>query len=154
MLRRIAHLVRQELEHGHLPEEDEQIICTDRRQDTTLTRRERDVLILAGRGLTNKEIADTLYISTSAVRAFLNRACAKLGVCRRADAVVVALKQREISVGEICSLDEVVEGVAPLGAESVEKMAQLVNQKLGQEPPPLSSPNLVCPVLGEQHTGS
>jgi len=139
MLRRIARLVRQELEHGHLPGNDEQIIRTDRRQDTTLTKRERDVLILAGRGLTNMEIADRLYISVSAVRTFLNRACTKLGARKRADAVVLALKQREITVGEITSLNEMVQGLAPLGAESVEKMAQLRNQKLGQEPIPTGS---------------
>jgi DNA-binding CsgD family transcriptional regulator len=135
MLRRVAHLVRQELEYGQLPRKDEQIIPTDRRQDTTLTRRERDVLILAGRGLTNMEIADRLCISNSAVRTFLNRACTKLGARRRADAVVLALKQREITVGEITSLNEVVQGLAPLGAETVEKMAQLRNQ----EPVPTSS---------------
>ena len=139
MLIRIAHLVRQELEHGHLPGEDEQIILTDRRQDSILTNRERDVLILSVRGLTNIEIADRLYISISAVRTFLNRACTKLGACKRSDAVVLALKQREISVGEILSLNEVVEGLAPLGAESVEKMAELLNQKLGQEPIPTGS---------------
>ena len=139
MLIRIAHLVRQELEHGHLPGKDEQIICTDRRQDTALTKRERDVLILAGRGLTNIEIADRLYISIGAVRTFLNRACTKLGARKRSDAVVSALKQREISVGEILSLNEVVQGLAPVGAESLEKMAQLLNQKLGQEPIPTGS---------------
>jgi len=139
MLRRIAYLVRQELEYGYLPQKNEQIIRTDRRQDTTLTKRERDVLILAGRGLTNIEIADRLYISISAVRTFLNRACTKLGARKRADAVVLALKQREIGVGEITSLTEVVQGLAPLGADSVEKMAQLLNQKLGQEPVPTGS---------------
>jgi DNA-binding CsgD family transcriptional regulator len=139
MLRRIAHLVRQELEYGRLPGKDEQIILADRRQDTTLTRRERDVLILAGRGFTNKEIADRLYISISAVRTFLNRACTKLGARKRADAVVLALKQGEISVGEITSLNEVVQGLAPVGAESLEKMAQMLNQKLGQEPVPTGS---------------
>jgi DNA-binding CsgD family transcriptional regulator len=139
MLRSIAHLVRQELEHGHLPGKDEQIILTDRRQDTTLTKRERDVLILAGRGLTNREIADKLYITPSAVRTFLNRACTKLGARKRSDAVVLALKQREISVGEITSLNEVVQGLAPVGAESLEKMAQLRNQKPGQEPIPTGS---------------
>lgn len=154
MLRRIAHLVRQEVEHGHLPGEDEQIIPTDIRQDTTLTRRERDVLILACRGLTNIEIADRLYISISAVRTFLNRACTKLGARKRADAVVLALKQREISVGEIISLNEMLQGLAPLGADSVEKIALLLNQKLGQEPTTSSSPYPVFPVLGMQYTGS
>jgi DNA-binding CsgD family transcriptional regulator len=139
ILRRIAHLVRQELELGHLPGKDEQIIPTDRRQDTRLTKRERDVLILAGRGLTNMEIADRLYISLSAVRTYLNRACTKLGARKRADAVVLALKQREISVGEITSLKEVVQGLAPVGAESLEKMAQLRSQKPGQEPAPTGS---------------
>jgi DNA-binding CsgD family transcriptional regulator len=138
-LRRIAHLVHQELEHGHLPEKDEQIILSDRRQNSVLTKRERDVLILACRGLTNKEIADRLYISISAVKTFLNRACTKLGACKRDNAVVLALKQREISVGEILSLNEVVHGLAPLGAQSIEKMAHLLNQKLGQEPIPTGS---------------
>jgi len=136
MLRRIAHLVRQELEHGQLPSKDEQIICTDRRQDAILTKRERDVLILVTRGLTNKEIADRLCISISAVRTFLNQACTKLGARKRADALVLALKQREISLGEIFSLNEVVQSLAPLGAESIEKIAQLLSQKLGQEPVP------------------
>lgn len=136
MLRRIAHLVRQELEHGQLPGKEEQIICTDRRQDAILTKRERDVLILVTRGLTNKEIADRLCISISAVRTFLNQACTKLGARKRADALVLALKQREISLGEIFSLNEVVQSLAPLGAESIEKIAQLLSQKLGQEPVP------------------
>ena len=139
MLIWIADLVRQELEHGHLPGGDEQIILTDRRQHTTLTKRERDVLILAGRGLTNREIAHRLYISISAVRTFLNRAYCKLGAHKRADAVVLALKQSEIGVGEITSLNEVVQGLAPLGADSVEKLAQLLNQKLEQEPVPTGS---------------
>jgi len=139
MLRRIAHLVRQELELGYPPGKDEQIIRTDRRQDAILTNRERDVLILAGRGLTNREIADRLYISIGAVTTFLNRACRKLGARRRTDAVVLALKQREISVGEILSLYEMLQFFAPLGAESIEKMAQLLDQKLGQEPIPTGS---------------
>jgi DNA-binding CsgD family transcriptional regulator len=134
MLRRIAHLVRQVLEYGHLPVKDEQVIPTDRRQDTILTKRERDVVILVGRGLTNKEIADRLCITIGTVGIFLNRVCTKLGACRRADALVLALKQREISVGEIFSLNELLQILAPLGAESIEKMAQLLNQKLGQEP--------------------
>jgi DNA-binding CsgD family transcriptional regulator len=139
MLIWIAQLVRWELEHGHLSRKDEQVIWTDRRQDTTLTKRERDVLILAGRGLTNMEIADRLCISPSAVRTFLNRACRKLGARKRADAVVLALKQSEIGVGEITSLNEVVQGLAPLGAESVEKLAQLLDQKLRRETVPTGS---------------
>ena len=134
MLRSIAQLVRQELEHGQLPGNDDQIIPADRRQDTILTKRERDVLILAGRGLTNKEIADRLCISIGSVRIFLSRACTKLGARRRADAVALALKQREITAGEISSLNELVQALAPLGAESVDKIAQLHNQKLGQGP--------------------
>jgi DNA-binding CsgD family transcriptional regulator len=139
MLRRIAHLVRKELEHGHLPGKDEQIIHTDRRQDTILTRRERDVLILAGRALTNQEIADRLVISVSAVRTFLNRACTKLGARKRADALVLALKRREITIDEIFSLNELIQTLAPMGADSVEKMAQLLEQKLRQEPSPTGS---------------
>ncbi len=145
MLRRIAHLVRQELEHGRLPGEDKQIICTGRRQDPKLTKRERDVLILAGRGLTNKEIADRLYISIGSVRIFLNRVCTKLGARNRAEAVALALKQKEMTAAEICSLKELVEALAPLGADGVEKMAQLLmNQKPAESFLPYDYPQPIC----------
>lgn len=134
MLRGIAHLVRQQPGHGHLPGKDSQIIGAERRQDGTLTNRERDVLILVSDGLTNTEIADQLCMSTAAVRTFLNRAFAKLGARRRADAVELALKRREIGLSEISSLDELLEFLAPLGAESIEKMAQLLDERLGREP--------------------
>jgi DNA-binding CsgD family transcriptional regulator len=139
MLRRVTHLVREDLEHGHLSGKDEQIIRTDRRKDTILTKCERDVLILVGRGLTNREIADTLYISINAVSTFLYRACTKLGTHKRVGALVLALKRGEISMGEIYSLNELVRALATLEAESIEKIAQLLTQKLGQEPVPAGS---------------
>ena len=139
MLRRLAHLMRQGLEHGHLLGKDEQIISGDRRQGTKLTKAERHVVILAGCGLTNREIASRLYISIGTVKKSLNQACTKLGAHRRADAVVLAIKQKEISALDIFSPNELIQVLAPLGAESIEKMAQLLNQKLGQEHIPTSS---------------
>ena len=73
MLRRIAYLVRQELEHGHSPDKDEQIICPDRRQDSILTQREREILILAGQGLTNKAMADKFCLTSGVARKDLVR---------------------------------------------------------------------------------
>jgi DNA-binding NarL/FixJ family response regulator len=132
MLRRIAHLVRQKLEHGYIPGEDARIISADRRQDSILTQRERDVLILACRGFTNPEIADRLCITSGTVRTYISQASAKLGAGKRGDAVVLAIKQREISVGEFSSLHELVHDLAPLGADCIENIAQLLEQKLGQ----------------------
>ena len=94
---------------------------------------------LAGCGLTNREIADRLYISINAVRTFLYRACTKLGTRRRADAVVLAVQQGEIGASDIFSPNELIQILAPLGAGSLEKIAQLLNQKLGQEPIPNGS---------------
>ena len=98
-----------------------------------LTKRERDVLVLACRGLTNKEIADSLYISNSAVMTFLNRACRKLGASKRADAMMLALIQREIDIDDIGTFNEFVWLLAPLGAESIEKLAQMIEQRSGQD---------------------
>jgi len=134
-LREIAHLIGVGLQHEHLPGKVEPTISMDRERKGLLTNRERDVLILASRGLTNAEIAKELFMSTSAVRTFLYRAFIKLGVKRKADAVQLALKTKEISVGEISSLDELENFLAPLGAGSIEKMAQLLDEKLGKEPP-------------------
>jgi len=139
MLRKIAHRMRQGLEYDHLLRDGEQIVRTDRRQDTILTQSERDVLTLAARGLTNKEIADALYMSISTIRAFLYHAYPKLGVHRRADAVMLALKRGEISVGEIHSPDELLDSLVPLGADTLDKIAQLISQKLEREPVSINS---------------
>ncbi|MFC1925673.1 LuxR C-terminal-related transcriptional regulator [Chloroflexota bacterium] len=139
MLRRIAQLVSQGLDHGYLIEKDGTITYPDRRQDTLLTQAERDVLILAGCGLPNKEIADKLCISISAVRTFLYRSCTKLGACRRADVVILAVKQREISVLDIFSPDNLMQILAPLGAEYIEQIAQLVDQRLRRDAVPIGS---------------
>jgi len=49
-----------------------------------LTRREREVVLLAARGLTNKEIGERLYISTRTAETHLARAYTKFGVHDRA----------------------------------------------------------------------
>ena len=129
VLREMPNLVRHNRMLRTLPEKGEQVIRIDSRHAGILTNRERDVLIFASYELTNTEIADKLCISTSAVRTFLNRAFTKLGARRKADAVQLALKQREISIGEISSLDELAYFLTPFGAESIEKMAQLLDEK-------------------------
>lgn len=133
VLRKITYLVREGIEYEYLPWKEEEIIHTDRRQDNILTKREQDVLILVGRGLTNKEIADRLYMCTSTVRTFVYRACTKLGACNRLDAVVLALKRGEILISDVLSFNELLETLVPLGTESLEKIARLRSQKSGED---------------------
>jgi DNA-binding CsgD family transcriptional regulator len=71
-----------------------------------LTGRERDVLALAGRGLTNQEIADDLFISARTVKCTLHRACIKLGAHNRMQAVIVAMRQGDLHILDMFSLDE------------------------------------------------
>jgi len=134
VLREIADDVRHRRMPGALSEEGKKIIPVARRLPGKLTNRERDVLILVSHGLTNLEIAGKLCISSSAVRTFLDRAFKKLGATKKADALQLALKQREISVSEISSKEELTYYLAPLGAESVEKLAQLLEEKQRNEP--------------------
>ena len=55
---------------------------------TGLSEREVEVVDLAGRGLTNREIGDRLSLSRHTVARHLANACAKLGVDNRAEAAV------------------------------------------------------------------
>ncbi len=126
VLRLIADRVRNNLLQKTLPEKSDQILPIKKRQPGVLTNRERDVLILASNGLTNEEIAAKLFMTASAVRTFLNRAFKKLGAAKKADAVQAALKQREIYISEISSMDELAFYLAPLGPDAIEKLAALV----------------------------
>jgi DNA-binding NarL/FixJ family response regulator len=137
VLRVIADRVRNNKLQRTLPEKGDQIIPIKKRQPGMLTNRERDVLILASNGLKNEEIAKNLTMSDSAVRTFLNRAFKKLGARKKADAVQAALKQREINISEISSMDELVFYLAPLGAESIEKLALLVEEILSTKTTPI-----------------
>ncbi|MFJ5990648.1 LuxR C-terminal-related transcriptional regulator [Lentzea sp. NPDC092896] len=56
---------------------------------TQLTRREREVAVLAARGLTNKEIAESLVISVRTVDNHLSNAYAKLGIATRGELALV-----------------------------------------------------------------
>lgn len=55
-----------------------------------LTPREREVMALVAGGLTNEEIADHLYISTTTAKTHVSRAMTKLGAHDRAQLVVFA----------------------------------------------------------------
>ncbi|MDO0932199.1 response regulator transcription factor [Streptomyces sp. DG2A-72] len=55
-----------------------------------LTGREREVLGLVATGLSNDDIAERLYVSTSTAKTHVNRAMTKLGARDRAQLVVIA----------------------------------------------------------------
>ncbi len=62
-------------------------------RDGTLTRRELSVLRLVAQGLSNKEIASELGISTHTVKYHLASLLAKLGVHSRTEAVTIGLRK-------------------------------------------------------------
>lgn len=55
-----------------------------------LSQRESEVLVLIGRGLSNQEIADRLYVSVNSVKTYIRQVYAKTGVTRRTQAVAWA----------------------------------------------------------------
>ena len=65
-----------------------------------LTEREREVLRLVARGLSNKEIAATAYLSEATVKTYLGRVLAKTGSRDRAQLVVLAYESGLTRPGE------------------------------------------------------
>ncbi len=65
-----------------------------------LTRREIEVLRLAAKGLSNKDIADQLFLSLRTVKAHLTNIFSKMGCGSRTDAIIKGLKIGYITLDE------------------------------------------------------
>lgn len=67
----------------------------------TLTKREREVLALLGKDLSNQAIASSLYLSESTVKSHLRSIFRKLGVRKRHEAQTVAIRNGLIDSGRL-----------------------------------------------------
>ena len=61
-----------------------------------ISEREYDVLVQLSRGLSNQEIADTLFVSSNTVKTHISNLYSKLNVKRRTQAVQLAKERRLI----------------------------------------------------------
>jgi len=98
----------------------------ENRRIMMLTNRERGVLVLAGRGKTNQDIAEKLGISSRTVKCILHHACLKLRAPNRTQALLMAIRKGHVSIKEVLSLDELAELIASLDPEAIDS----VNQRL------------------------
>jgi DNA-binding NarL/FixJ family response regulator len=64
-----------------------------------ITDREREVLALVARGLSNTEIAEALFISHATVKTYISRLLAKLDARDRAQLVMIAYETRLVTPG-------------------------------------------------------
>jgi two-component system, NarL family, response regulator LiaR len=63
-----------------------------------LSVREMEVLKLAARGMSNKEIADELFLSVRTVKAHLGSVFSKMGVASRTEAIVTGVREGWLSI--------------------------------------------------------
>ncbi|NRT55936.1 response regulator [Sphaerotilus uruguayifluvii] len=78
------------------PEATEALIAASQtgQPGADLTQRERELLTLMARGLTNQDIAEQLHIALPTVKFHITNILSKLGVGNRTEAVLLALKHR------------------------------------------------------------
>jgi DNA-binding NarL/FixJ family response regulator len=65
-----------------------------------LTEREKEVLLLVARGMSNRDIGDELHLSEATVKTHITRVLAKLGLQSRTQAVVFAYEYGLVAPGE------------------------------------------------------
>ncbi len=88
---------------------DEISVPTQKRRDL-LTRRERDCLVLSGRGHSEKEVAQQLDISPNTVRVHIENIKRKLGAANKAHALILSLLSGETELSDFEDPD----GTGPL----------------------------------------
>ncbi|MGD2176888.1 MAG: kelch repeat-containing protein [Anaerolineae bacterium] len=81
-----------------------------------LTDREREVLQLVATGITNREVAQGLFISVNTVKVHLRNIYTKLGADSRTEATMIAVREGWVSIGEEA-------GAAPQGTASDEDVS-------------------------------
>jgi DNA-binding NarL/FixJ family response regulator len=74
-------------------------------KESSLSEREAEVLMLAARALSNREIAETLHLSETTVKRHLSNVYEKLSVSTRAEAARKALSEGWISARDVSRED-------------------------------------------------
>jgi DNA-binding NarL/FixJ family response regulator len=95
-----------------------------------LTRREQHMLALAGQGLSNREIAENMDISVSAVKRCFSNVFTKLGAPSRAKAIWLAQWRGFLNNLDILPPEDVADIVAASGIHATEEYLALLEHKL------------------------
>ncbi len=101
-------------------------------RSSVLTARERGVLALAGRGLSNQAIGDELHISSLTVKCTLHRASGRLGAHNRTQAVIMAMAQGALHLLDMFSIDEIASLIGSIPSDLLTTIEQRLQQR--QEP--------------------